>query len=266
MTQTFERKPSQTFIMAFTVQYEGRSVRILDFLDLDLPDDVKERVWDENNVSAQLFANCNFIDRQLKILQELEKFELWTILKRIPSHESVQQCLNAGLLYYVLVDLKPKTVRKIFSEIGVSFCDHSQISEALKELIKRQSVDAVKCVKEIFQSKLQRVRQSGVYMTASEIHGILQSENDYMLNISLRYFQTVKDPNFSARRNVRKLSGSAALVYEIYTKLFPANDEKRALWRRFVNCLITVKADLAFLAELLKLPKKNEGIVYLLQA
>ena len=50
--------------MAFNVQYEGRSVELLKFLSLNILADVKERVWDENDVSERLFINNQVVMKQ----------------------------------------------------------------------------------------------------------------------------------------------------------------------------------------------------------
>ena len=57
--------------MSIEIKHDEHCYGLDEFLRLDISADVKERVWDDNKASDQLFANCNFIDRQLKILQEL---------------------------------------------------------------------------------------------------------------------------------------------------------------------------------------------------
>ena len=39
-------------IMAFNLQYEGHTIDLEEFLRQDIASDVKERAWDENNVTV----------------------------------------------------------------------------------------------------------------------------------------------------------------------------------------------------------------------
>ena len=127
-----KRKLSMFFIMAFNVQYEGRSVELLEFLSLDIPDDVKQRVWEKNDVSDRLFINHpsinsqfvkkpnSFFGSQTKIkvqldsavLKMLENSNLCIVLKRLISDEKYTK----KNLTFVELDLKnvvKKKVRKI---------------------------------------------------------------------------------------------------------------------------------------------------------
>ena len=106
--------------------------------------------------------------------------------------------LNWGLLYDVLVNLKPETNKMMFADVDVSFCDDNQLYRTLKQLIIQQNVDDMKCFEEVFQSVLNDVVQGSVqhgYLPGhvrvddAEVDRILRSDTDYILCVFIRYFR-----------------------------------------------------------------------------
>ena len=184
--------------MSIRILYENQWYDLVKFLRMSIAADVKEQVWDEQNVSKQLFSNYERIitKYQVKILRKLERLEMWNILKRLASTKLYQQCLNAGLLYDMLANLKPETIRIMFTDVDVRFCNRSQVFRALKQLIMQQNVEAVKCLEEIFQSVLNEVVQSSVQqgylkcdVSEAEVDNILRVDSDYILCVFIRYFR-----------------------------------------------------------------------------
>ena len=102
------------------------------------------------------------------------------------------------MLYELLVKLKPKTLLTVLAGINVESCDHGSLYKALKELIVRQNVEAVKSVEKVFQSVLNDVVQStelhgclpfDVHVTDTDIDKVFRSDSDYLLCVFIRYFQ-----------------------------------------------------------------------------
>ena len=55
--------------MAFKIKFKSSFVLLEEFLLQDIPADVKEGVWNDNDVTSQLFRNTEFmLKRQAKIL------------------------------------------------------------------------------------------------------------------------------------------------------------------------------------------------------
>ena len=188
------------------------------------------------------------------------------------SNEKYHQSLNSGMLYHVLVDLKPETVRTMFAEVDVSFCDQIQLCEALKELILRRNVQSVKCLEQVFQSRFDDIRRTAkqhefwplplLAFSDQEVDGILRSNDDYLVTAFNRYFTMALKP-IPASKHSSKLTNFASFVNQIYTKHLQASPD---LWRRFLRCLITVDSDFTFLTELVNECKDNANDTTVLQA
>ena len=254
--------------MAHKVKYEGRSISLIEFLSLDISVEAKERIWQQNKVSDGLFlSNQSEIPPQkVAILKSLETANLCNVLKHLISNKKHHQCLNSGLLYHVLVDLKPDTVKTMFIDVDLTFCDHGQLYKALKEAMVRQEVETVKCLVEVFESVLNNVVQtficqgrlpSGAKVTERNVDTILRSSSDYLVCAFIRYFQAACKPEIP-RIEGKKLTSFASLTCQIHTKYKAVRDGSSGVWQRFLRCLVTVDTDLTFLAELIEASESED--------
>ena len=138
--------------MTVKVRYENKSYQLEKFLSLNIPADAKYLVWREQIVSRKLFSNYQRTkEYQVKILRELEVHEVWNVLKRLASDQWCRNSLDVGLLYDVLMNLKPKTIRTMFASVDVRLGYGSQLYAALNELIIRRKVAAVNCLEDLFR-------------------------------------------------------------------------------------------------------------------
>ena len=256
-----------------TLKYEERLVDLEEFLRLDIPADVKKRVWDENKVSDAIYQRKRPVDT-VKILQILEKWELLDILKELKSNEHFRDHLNSGLLYDILIHLRPGTVKALFADADLTFCDHGELYSTLRKLIKEQNVDAVECCEQMFQQVFKHAKSLGekdlsphALIATDEMDSILRLSSDYLVCVFIRYFQAVP-----LQRKYSRLTGFALLTqqtYLMYHKQISKNDDdingwqakddnSAVLWQRFLRCLITVDTDLTFLDEPDGLPEYPE--------
>ena len=109
--------------MAFKVQYGNTFYDLDQFFDLGPAAEVKELEWNAHKVTEKIFlpreelnvttnGSCRVqcaeftLERQVEIIQGLEKAQMLNVLKCLTLNKRYHKCLNSGLLYHMLVDLK----------------------------------------------------------------------------------------------------------------------------------------------------------------
>ena len=109
--------------MDFKVPYRNKFFDLDEYFELRLPAHAKEEAWNAHKVTEKIFlpteelnvtpnGSCQVqsaeftLERQVEIIQGLEKAQMLNILKSLTLNKKYHECLNSGLLYHYVGGFK----------------------------------------------------------------------------------------------------------------------------------------------------------------